>query len=260
MPELVEVEAYRALAERTYGRTITGVELLDPDYGRGRCKGDTFNDASIGGHVSHARRHGKLLVLDVEDRSSVGLRFGMTGRLIVDGAAAIDELLYSSVRDDPAWDRFVMHFSDGGSLRLRDPRRLGSVELDPDVTRLGPDARTVTRVELAKALRGTGTALKVRLLDQQRIAGIGNLLGDEILWRAGLAPTRAAESVRGRAVTRLHEAIGDTVEELIERGGSHLGELMPERRTGGRCPRDGVLLARATVGGRSTWWCPRHQH
>ena len=259
MPELVEVEAYRALAEQVVGRVVASVELLDPNYVRGQHPVEALVDACVGGRVGVARRRGKVLLLDLDDRPSIGLRFGMTGRLIVDGIAAIGELLYSSDRDDPAWDRIALHFTGGGSLRIRDPRRLGSIELDPDVGRLGADARTITRPELADALRGSSSPLKVRLLDQHRIAGIGNLLGDEILWRAGLMPTRSADSVRVGLLSRLHVSIHATVEELIERGGSHLGDLMPERHTDGRCPRDGAPLRHASVGGRTTWWCARHQ-
>src|SRR5690606_7502787 len=118
--------------------------------------------------------------------------FGMTGRLLVDGGAAIDRLEYSSDRNDPGWDRFVLTFREGGDLRLRDPRRLGGIELDPDESRLGPDALGLTPAQLRRALDGSAQPLKARLLDQARIAGIGNLLADEILWRAGLDPARPA--------------------------------------------------------------------
>jgi formamidopyrimidine-DNA glycosylase len=182
----------------------------------------------------------------------------MTGRLVVDGAAGVDQLLYSSLRDEEAWDRFVVGFDDGGDLRMRDPRRLGGVELDPDEARLGIDALTVRPAELAALLR-SAAPLKARLMDQARIAGIGNLLADEMLWRAGLDPSRPASSLEPAEVRRLHRHLRRTVDELIARGGSHTGDLQPARRPGGTCPRDGAPLVRRTVGGRTSWICPAHQ-
>lgn len=78
----------------------------------------------------------------------------MTGRLFVDGVARVDELLYSPARPEPAWDRFGLTFTDGGTLSMNDPRRLGGVELDPDLARLGPDALSVTLAQFRAILRG----------------------------------------------------------------------------------------------------------
>ena len=96
-------------------------------------------------------------------------------------------------------------------------------------------------------------------MDQRRLAGLGNLLTDEILWRAGLSPGRPGRlAVRPRA-SRLAATVRSTVAELTERGGSHTGELQPARRRDGHCPRDGAPLRRETMGGRTTYWCPSHQ-
>ena len=84
-----------------------------------------------------------MLDTDGGDRR-LGLRFGMTGTLLVDGRAGVDRLIYSRERDEPAWDRFTVRFADGGRLVVRDPRLLGGVELDPDESVLGPDALRVT--------------------------------------------------------------------------------------------------------------------
>lgn len=257
MPELVEVEQYRRSAEQARGRTISDVVAPDAWYLKGTDAG-RIADALVGATVSGARRHGKLLLLET-DGPTLGLRFGMTGRLVVDGVAVIDELLYSSHRDDPAFDRFSVRFVDGGRLTMSDPRRLGGVELDPDTSALGPDAATLTMGQLRDCLAGSSTALKARLLDQARIAGVGNLLADEILWRARLSPMRPAGGLSAATRRRLHGAITTTVTDLLGRGGSHLGDLMEERRPGGRCPRCGAGLRRATAGGRTTWWCPREQ-
>ncbi len=262
MPELIEVETYRRLAEGVVGRTIRAVDAPDPWYLKGGLGQDQVQAALVGGSVMGTGRRGKLAWLEVRGRPTVGLRFGMTGRLLVDGRAGIDELVYGSVRNETAWDRFALHFVGGGSLVVRDPRRLGGIELDPSVDLLGAEASTVTPEQLAVALGRSKAPLKARLMDQSRLAGLGNLLTDETLWRAGLSPLVAAAEVADRpgAVIALAAAIRDTVLELQLRGGSHTGELQPLRDGGGGpCPRDGADLQKKSVGGRTTWWCPKHQ-
>jgi formamidopyrimidine-DNA glycosylase len=260
VPELPEVEAYRRIAERALHRHIAGVDAPDDWYLKRGLDAEVVRAALVGREFTAARRIGKLLLLDVSDDGPVlGLRFGMTGRLLVDGAAGVDKLLYSSHQELERFDRFMVRFADGGDLRMRDPRRLGGVELDPDEGRLGPDALSLTPAALRGALAGSEAPLKARLMDQARIAGVGNLIADEALWRAGLSPVRAAGSLTPAELRRLHKHLTGTVVDLIERGGSHTGDFLPARVPGGTCPRDGTPLRRETVGGRTTFWCPRHQ-
>jgi len=264
VPELPEVEGYRSLAERSaLGREIAAVDAHDAWYLKRGLVGSAASAALVGRQLVSARRHGKLLLLDASHGGEVdvilGLHFGMSGRLIVDGRASVDRLLYAPAGDEFRHDRFTLHFRDAGWLAMRDPRRLGGVELDPDEQRLGPDASSVTLADVRLALTGSSVALKARLLDQTRISGIGNLIADEVLWRAGLAPARPASSLSPSELRRLHRHLTDGLAELIRRGGSHMGDLQPERRRGGRCPRDHAALSRGVVGGRTTWWCPRHQ-
>lgn len=243
-------------AERVVGRTITAVPRLDPLGLRGQDP-EAVRAELVGVRVSSTDRIGKLLLLET-DGPTIGLRFGMTGRLLVDGTADIERLEYGGQRDDPAWDRTVLAF-DHGQLRVRDPRRLGGLELDPDTTRLGPDAASVTGQALRLALTGSRAALKSRLLDQRRLAGLGNLLVDETLWRAGLDPARPAGEVPDAVVDDLAATIVGTVADLTARGGSHTGDLQPARARGATCPRDGAALDRRAIGGRTTYSCPRHQ-
>lgn len=215
--------------------------------------------ALTGRRFTAARRIGKLLLLDTSDGPTLGLRFGMTGRLLVDGAAGIQQLEYSSMREEQTWDRLRLVFADGGDLRIRDPRRLGGVYLDPDESRLGVDAAQVTVAGLRRALVGSGAPLKARLMDQSRLAGVGNLTADEVLYRSGLDPARSAGSLSAVEIRRLHRHLRRTIDDLMAGGGSHTGTLQELRRRGGCCPRDGTPLLRRTVGGRTTWSCPLHQ-
>ncbi|HEX4081790.1 MAG TPA: DNA-formamidopyrimidine glycosylase family protein, partial [Acidimicrobiales bacterium] len=270
-------------------RPVAAVAVPDPHVLRGQVRPAALRRALVGRSLVAARRRGKLLLLDVDgavdgavdgestsDRETgsqpggptLGMRFGMTGDLVLDDQQAIGELLYAPVGFGRQWVRFGLRFADGGSLLLHDPRRFGRVELDPAEEQLGPDAATVTPAELRAALAtrrslsgqaGGGPPLKARLLDQSHLAGLGNLLVDEILWRAGLSPQRPSGSLSDAELRRLHRHIRTTVDQLLERGGSHTGDLMAERRPDGHCPKDGTALTRATVGGRTTYWCPAHQ-
>lgn len=261
MPELIEVEAYRRLAERAVGRTIEGVQAPDGWYLKRGLSVRGLRAATLGREIAGARRVGKLLLIDLAGPGApvLGLRFGMTGRLFLDGQPGIGRLLYASARPAARWDRLVLAFAEGGDLRVSDPRRLGGVELDPREPDRRSDAAGLTAARLAIALAGRPAPLKAVLLDQSRVAGVGNLIADELLWRAGLDPRRSAGSLTQAELRRLHRYLGSTLADLSARGGSHTGELMPERRPGGVCPKDGTSLSRTIVGGRTTWWCPAHQ-
>jgi formamidopyrimidine-DNA glycosylase len=260
VPEGIEIELYRRTATAAVGRRIERVDAPDAWFLKRGLTADVVGPALTGRHIDAARRRGKLLLLDTSgDGPVLGLRFGMTGRLVVDGRPGVPELEYGSNRDLAVWDRFLLGLSGGGQLRINDPRRLGGVELDPDEASLGVDASVVTLGQLRALLGRSTVALKARLMDQGRIGGIGNLLADEMLWRAGLDPARPAGGLGERELRRLHRTIRTVWAELLALGGSHLGRLQSFRVRGGICPRDGEPLERRTVGGRTTFSCPRHQ-
>jgi formamidopyrimidine-DNA glycosylase len=258
VPELVEVEFSRRLAERLTGRTIASVELVDPH--ASALDPERLGSILSGATFAAPRRRGKLLLLDT-DHATLGMHFGMTGRLVVDGRPALDRLVYSPVKLETRWTRFALVLCDGGRVELSDPRRLARVSIDPDEGTLGPDAASVTLAQLRSALgdRTRGIALKARLLDQSRLAGVGNLIADEVLWRAALSPKRPASSLDDHELRRLQRQVRSTTTMLLKRGGSHTGDLMAARVPGGQCPKDGCPLTRSTVSGRTTYWCPVHQ-
>lgn len=261
MPELAEVERYRQIAAAVVGRTVAQVVAPDGWFLKRGLTPRGVKTAMTGRRFTDLRRIGKLLVLETDDGAgpNLGLRFGMSGRLVLDGGTALDDLVYASNRNVSAWDRFTLKFEGGGDLRVRDPRRLGGVELDPDEEMLGPDALTASVADLRRALGQSRAPLKARLMDQRRLAGVGNLAADELLWRAGLDPGRPAGSLSAGETKRLAHHVRRTLAELMARGGSHTGDLMPARVSGGVCPKDGVPLVRRTVGGRTTYSCPAHQ-
>jgi len=258
MPELLEVEAYARAALVVVGRTVVDLDADDAWYlKRGTTRAE-LKAEMIGMAITRIRRIGKLMLLDTAG-PVLGLRFGMTGRLVLDGSGPIEHLEYSSRRDEPAWNRFALKFDDGGRMSINDPRRLGGVELNPNESRLGPDAATLSMEELVTQVSPSSATLKAALLDQRRIAGLGNLLVDETLWRAGLAPGRRACDLEVAEWTILHAKIGETLTVLRQRGGSHTGDLQVCRVPGASCPKDGAPLVHESTGGRSTYWCPQHQ-
>jgi formamidopyrimidine-DNA glycosylase len=260
VPEILEVETARALIEaRGLEREIAVVRAPDAWFLKRGLTPRGVSAALRGRSFTAARRRGKLILVDVDTGAVLGLHLGMSGRVLIDGEAAGDPLRYASNRADPAWHRFGVTFTDGGSMYLRDPRRLGAVELDPDEDRLGPDAFDLTLAQLRTMTARSRAPVKAVIMDQSRIAGLGNLLCDEALWRAGVDPARPADDLGDDEVRRLHRSIRDTLRILGRRGGSHTGDLTSARGPGLPCPKDGAPLVRRTVGGRTTYSCPLHQ-
>jgi formamidopyrimidine-DNA glycosylase len=259
MPEILEVEAARQVLEaRALEREITKVYAPDLWVLKRGTTPAALRHALIGNAFTAARRRGKQIVLDTRDPDvRLGVHLGMSGRVLVDDEEAGDPLIYASNKRMPKWHRFGVHFVDGGDFMVRDPRRLGAVELDPDESRLGPDALALSLKQLDAALGRRTAPVKAVLMNQSRVAGLGNLLVDESLWRAGIDPARSANSLDADERKRLHASIRSTVRTLGRRGGSHTGDLPRELDV--PCPRDGTPLHRRTVAGRTTYACPVHQ-
>ena len=259
MPEILEVEAARAvLGAHALDREIVRVYAPDTWFLKRGTTAAGLRHALVGNRFTAARRTGKQMILDTADPGTrLGVHLGMSGRVLVDDEEAGDPLVYASNRRVAKWNRFGVHFADGGSFMLRDPRRLGAAELDPDESRLGPDALAVTARQLDAALGSRSAPIKAVLMDQARVAGLGNLLVDEALWRAGIDPARPAVAVTPEERRELHRAIRSTLRVLGRRGGSHTGDM--PRDLDVPCPRDGAPLVRRKVGGRTTYSCPVHQ-
>jgi formamidopyrimidine-DNA glycosylase len=265
MPELPEVEiARRLIADLALGRCIAGVDDADVFVCRPHSPGE-LRAALTGRTLTAAHRRGKAIWCETSELGPIlGIHLGMSGRIVVtarDGwvAEGGDPPGRDGQPRKAEWDRFTLEFADGGRLALFDKRRLARIQLDPDIDRLGPDAAEVTRAEF-RALISTGTiAVKARLLDQSKIAGIGNLLADEILWQAKIPPATPVNRVQRRDADRLYRAMRSVLEAAADRGGAHTGDVIAARRPGGSCPRCGAEMVHGTVGGRSTWWCSREQ-
>jgi formamidopyrimidine-DNA glycosylase len=272
MPELPEVETARSLiADQALHRRIVDVDDSDSYVGRPHSPGE-LRSALMGRSLTAAHRRGKTIWLETSGTGDaaapggpeLGIHLGMSGRIVVTGpdgsvAAAGDPYRYEARPHKAEWSRFTLMFADGGSLVLLDPRRLGRVRLNPDIGALGPDAAQVTPAEFRGLITKGTIAVKARLLDQSKIAGVGNLLADEILWQARVSPLARVDSLSAVQVNRLYRTLKSVLESASAKGGAHTGDIIAARHPGGTCPRDGAPMVHGTVGGRSTWWCSREQ-
>jgi formamidopyrimidine-DNA glycosylase len=247
MPELPEAELARQALESVLGRRIAAIDDTDTYVCRPHPPGEIAS-ALVGHTFAGAHRRGKFLWLDTEDGPTLGLHLGMAGRIALEGPA-----------EKPLWDRFAVEFEDGTRFALRDKRRLGRAVLNPDFSHVGPDAADIDREEFRRRVGRGNAPLKARLLDQSAISGVGNLLADQILWQARLHPQRTASSLSAEDLDALRREVRSAVRSSIRRGGAHTGDFVQVRGREGVCPRDGSSLERATIGGRTTYWCPACQ-
>jgi formamidopyrimidine-DNA glycosylase len=245
MPELPEAERARQTLETVLGRRIVGVDDRDTYVCRPHAPGE-IADALIGHVLVGAHRRGKFMWLDTEHGPTLGLHLGMAGKIVLEGPGEV-----------PRWDRFAVEFEDGTRFALRDRRRLGRAVLNPDFSHVGPDAADVGRQEFRERIGSGRAPVKARLLDQRWISGVGNLLADEILWQARISPRRPVSSLSTEELDRLRREMRAAIRSAIRKGGAHTGRFIPARDRDGACPRDGhAPLQRATIGGRTTYWCP----
>lgn len=271
MPELPEVESARVVIERAaLGRRIVAVDDSDTYVCRPHLPGEIAS-ALVGRRLTVARRRGKSMWCETSSvgrsRTSgplLGIHLGMSGKIVIADrdAKEIDGGDYwerGRAAGDYRFSRFSLTFADGGELHLLDPRRLGRVRLDPPLSELGPDAATITPVQMRAALAHGTAPVKARLLDQHAVAGIGNLLADQILWLARLNPGRPVRELERADVDRLVRATRRAVSVSLRNGGVHALSLVPYRHRDALCPRDRAPMARSTVGGRTSWWCSREQ-
>lgn len=254
MPELPDVEGFRAvIARHAVGRRVERVDVADAGVLRGVTAAQ-LGDALRGCRFTEPQRHGKWLIA-CTDGPALLMHFGMTGSLhwCHSGSPGL------------RYDRVVFRTEDG-DLHYSDMRKLQGIrlacdrgEVDRVLAGLGPDALGVRQHELDRLLSGRRGAIKATLIDQQVIAGLGNLLADEILWRACIYPRRAAGSLTPVERGRLDRAMRQVLRES-----TRAGQVPPKAswltgaraKQDARCPRCGTQLWRAKVGGRTTVWCP----
>ncbi len=279
MPELPEVETIRrGLAPALEGRVVARVEARRPDL-RIPLPRDLASRVA-GRRIEKVARRAKFLLIELDSDDVLVVHLGMSGRLHLESGPG---------RAPAAHDHVALVLDDGTMVTLNDPRRFGLVTLvakgslsrHPLFAALGPEplSRSFGGESLAAALKGRKTSLKAALLDQRRVAGLGNIYACEALFYAGLSPRRRAGTVRADKAQALARAVKDVLKRAIAVGGSSLRDYVQPSgelgyfqnhwavydKEGRACPGCDCRvektggIRRMVQGGRSTFYCPRRQ-
>ncbi len=265
MPELPEVEITRRNLERWLsGRRVVSADAEKTRTFRGASRG-AFQ--SLRGKLLEASRKGKYLLLSFENEGLLA-HLGMTGKF-VRRRRGIEE----------PYSRARLYLDNDEVIHFRDPRRFGRLEpvelkqlwqLAP-IRQLGRDPLTdgLTASQLEEAVGTSKQAIKVALMDQSRIAGLGNIHASEALFRAGIHPARKPKSLSGKEWRKLAQAIHATIRFAIDREKSEEIEYVEEPgtenpfliygRAGERCGRCKGIVQSMVQAGRTTYYCPRCQ-
>jgi len=277
MPELPEVECVRRSLEVLEGAVIESVEVRRRDF-VSSSKASERRHPMAGATIDRIVRHGKELALVERGPRRLRMRLGMTGRLLVErtndgrGPARLPHEHVRWIARGTGDTRWV--------LRSVDPRRFGDLvvfeteeDFEQDRTRLGPDALSIRSRELAQALSATRRAIKIALLDQKVLAGVGNIYADEALFAVGVHPATPANRLARDAVSRLSAAIRSLLRRSISAGGTTIRDyrngsnepgtaqrhLKVYGRQGEACHRCRTDLEHTVMGQRTTTWCPKCQ-
>lgn len=270
MPELPEVETTRrGVRGALLGRTITAFDLREPRL-RWRVEPGLAGELA-GQRVLDVRRRAKYLLFDL-DRGSLIAHLGMSGSLRVMTAGSPRQL----------HDHYDLVLDSGQCLRFNDPRRFGSLlwctgPLDehPLLSKLGPEPleNAFTAEYLARRARGRKAAVKLFLMDQHVVVGVGNIYASEVLFRAGVRPRRAAGRIKAVEWQRIVASVREVLDEAIVQGGTTLRDyvntdgmpgyfarrLFVYERAGEPCRRCATPIRHLVQGQRSTYFCPECQ-
>lgn len=282
MPELPEVETVRrGLLPVMEGHVIAKAQVNRPDL-RWPLPA-RMAERLTGARVDRLRRRSKYILADLSTDETLIIHLGMSGRMLVSGG-----MLGSFHHDHPAparHDHVILDMDGGARITFNDARRFGAMDLVPTLSAeahpllatLGPEplGNAFDESYLVARLRGRNTPVKAALLDQHVVAGLGNIYVSEVLYRAGIAPTRRAGRISAARIARLVPVIREVLAEAIEAGGSSLrdyrqadGELgyfqhsfRVYDREGQPCPTPGcgATIRRTVQSGRSSFWCPACQ-
>ena len=273
MPELPEVETIRrGLEQKVRGKKIERVIIRNGRSVKTPSSSEFFQ--KIEGKVfCQMHRRGKYLILGLDSGDTLVLHLGMTGRLI-----------YSRSREEIAHSRVVFLLENGTQLSFADVRGFGGLwcvphekfeEVVPTLAKLGPEplGRSFTLEKFKQLLKGKKGKIKSLLMDQNFIAGVGNIYAQEALFLSGIHPTRSPSFLLDQEIEKLHHNLLNVLKEAILRGGSSVNNyvdldgmegnyaplLRVYRRAGSNCLDCGQVIERMEVGGRGTYFCPRCQ-
>jgi formamidopyrimidine-DNA glycosylase len=270
VPELPEVETIRRqLAPALEGRRLERIEVIDPRWAD-PAPPEAISDALDGRVIEQLGRRGKYLIMSLEDDVHLVMHLRMTGNLLL-------------TSDAPKHTRVRMTLDDGGQLLFVDVRRFGTgdVLLGSDAlaeyfaSRLGvePLSPDFTAAALRQQARGRRQPVKAFLLNQERVAGVGNIYADEALFRARIHPLRPVGTLRTPQIEALRDAVVESLNAGIDAKGASIDDyrhvdgargsfqdrFLVHLRKGEPCVRCGATIEKLRAAGRGTYVCPRCQ-
>ena len=237
-------------------QTIRAAEVKDERI-LSKVSAKDLGEALAGKQFHCALRHGKRLFLKLHNSLWLMLHLGLTGSMIY----------LESGAKEPRHTRLLISFENGHRLAFDDPRIFGEVGLakSPEAflveRKIGPDALQLDREGFLEIMSGRKGLIKPALLNQSLIAGLGNLYADEALFQASICPkTRGLNSVQLAVLfSSIQEVLRTALSTHADLEKLPDSYLLPHRHAGGACPRDGALLCREKIGGRTSYFCPEHQ-
>lgn len=259
MPELPENEAQRLQLEREcLNRTIEAIELGD-DTSYIELPGDNERARLIGHQFTEARRHGKNIFAGSKTGPWMTVHLGMTGRLVP----------FDAPEDPPDNTKLLIRFEGDRRLAFRSPRKLGHVRVidSPEdyiaQEELGTDALSIKKDEFLEVFGSTRSAIKSALMKQQKMAGVGNLWSDETLFQAGIHPEARTDELGEEKLANIFTIMRSVLQAVVkvEAHYKHLDEnwLIRHRSEDADCRRCEGTIRKKKVGGRTAYFCEKHQ-
>ena len=275
MPELPEVETVKLqLSRLIIGKTIKDVEIRKAKIFRGDKK------SIVGKKIVGLRRFSKLLVIDLDHKLSLAIHLKMTGRLVYEDPAGkkAKSLRWEFDYNTDKHTHIVIHFSDGSKLHFHDLRQFGYIQVvDTEkvgalsyVTTLGPEFfRNLDLKQFREVLGRSGKPIKLVLMDQQKVAGVGNIYANEALWCAKIDPRKKSKELSENQVSALFACLEKIMREAIKWGGASENDFRDAfgqkgsvqnhfqayTREGHPCTRCHTPIRKFSLGGRGTYYC-----
>jgi len=259
MPELPDLVAFK----RYFEATSLHQKIVEVSIESQRVLENTplpsLKRGLTGREFETSRRHGKWLFAGLNTGEWLVLHFGMTGSL----------KYFQDLDDEPDYDQLLLSFENGYHLAYLSQRKLGEIRMieDPEAfirsKDLGPDVLELDQDEFRSLLSGRRGMIKSALMDQELMAGIGNVYSDEVLYQLGIHPRTKTGNLSERDLTNLYQILQDVLDAVIDRKAEPeqfpSDYLTPRRKLGAECPRCGEEIDRVKVAGRSAYYCPACQ-